>query len=156
MRIAATFLCLLLVISCSSSSSDNESVVADLQTKVDELSTSLTAANESEAALEAKVEALQAKTEGLQAKLDAASEQTKPGAYAATWPDDYQATWTAICALVLKDGAEADPTAAPAQDICECSLNGLMKAFTVRQYESWSQEIKDAAVAPYLTLCWSS
>ena len=149
MRITATFFCLLFVISCSSSSSDNESVVADLQTKVDELSTSLTAANESEAALEAKVEALQA-------KLDAASEQMKSGAYAATWPDDYQATWTAICALVLKDGAEADPTAAPAQDICECSLNGLMKAFTVRQYESWSQEIKDAAVAPYLTLCWSA
>ena len=149
MRIAATFFCLLAIISCSSSSSDNESVVADLQTKVDELSASLTAANESEAALEAKVEVLQT-------KLDAASEQTKSGAHAATWPDDYQATWTAICALVLKDGAEADPTAAPAQDICECSLNGLMKAFTVRQYESWSQEIKDAAVAPYLTLCWSA
>ena len=149
MRIAATFFCLLLVISCSSSSSDNESVVADLQTKVDELSTSLTAANESEAALEAKVEALQA-------KLDAVSEQMNSGAYAATWPDDYRAMWTDICALVLKDGAEADPAAAPSQDICECSLNGLMKAFTVRQYESWSQELKDAAVAPYLTLCWSS
>ena len=149
MRIATTFFCLLLVISCSSSSSDNENVVADLQTKVDELSTSLTAANESEAALEAKVEALQT-------KLDAASEQMKSGAYAATWPDDYQAMWTDICALVLKDQAEADPAAAPSQDICECSLNGLMKAFTVRQYESWSQEIKDAAVAPYLTLCWSS
>ena len=149
MRIAATFFCLLLVISCSSSSADNESVVADLQTKVDELSTSLTAANDSEAALEAKVEALQA-------KLDAVSEQMNSGAYAATWPDDYRAMWTDICALVLKDGAEADPAAAPAQDICECSLNGLMKAFTVRQYESWSQELKDAAVAPYLTLCWSS
>ena len=149
MRIAATFFCLLLVISCSSSSSDNESVVADLQTKVDELSTSLTAANESEAALEAKVEALQA-------KLDAVSEQMNSGAYAATWPDDYRAMWTDICALVLKDQAEADPAAAPSQDICECSLNGLMKAFTVRQYESWSQEIKDGAVAPYLTLCWSS
>ena len=149
MRIAATFFCLLLVISCSSSSADNESVVADLQTKVDELSTSLTAANDSEAALEAKVEALQA-------KLDAVSEQMNSGAYAATWPDDYRAMWTDICALVLKDGAEADPAAAPAQDICECSLNGLMKAFTVRQYESWSQELKDAAVAPYLTLCWSA
>jgi outer membrane murein-binding lipoprotein Lpp len=149
MRIAATFFCLLLVISCSSSSSDNENVVADLQTKVDELSTSLTAANESEAALEAKVEALQT-------KLDAASEEMKSGAYAATWPDDYRTMWTDICALVLKDQAEADPAAAPSQDICECSLNGLMKAFTVRQYESWSQEIKDAAVAPYLTLCWSS
>ena len=149
MRIAATFFCLLLVISCSSSSADNESVVADLQTKVDELSTSLTAANESEAALEAKVEALQA-------KLDAVSEQMNSLAYAATWPDDYRAMWTDICALVLKDGAEADPAAAPAQDICECSLNGLMKAFTVRQYESWSQELKDAAVAPYLTLCWSA
>ena len=149
MRIAATFFCLLLVISCSSSSSDNENVVADLPTKVDELSTSLTAANESEAALEAKVEALQT-------KLDAASEQMKSGAYAATWPDDYRAMWTDICALVLKDQAEADPAAAPSQDICECSLNGLMKAFTVRQYESWSQEIKDGAVAPYLTLCWSS
>ena len=149
MRIAATFFCLLLVISCSSSSADNESVVADLQTKVDELRTSLTAANESEAALEAKVEALQA-------KLDAVSEQMNSGAYAATWPDDYRAMWTDICALVLKDGAEADPAAAPAQDICECSLNGLMKAFTVRQYESWSQELKDAAVAPYLTLCWSA
>ena len=149
MRIAATFFCLLLVISCSSSNADNESVVADLQTKVDELSTSLTAANDSEAALEAKVEALQA-------KLDAVSEQMNSGAYAATWPDDYRAMWTDICALVLKDGAEADPAAAPAQDICECSLNGLMKAFTVRQYESWSQELKDAAVAPYLTLCWSA
>jgi len=149
MRIAATFFCLLLVISCSSSNADNESVVADLQTKVDELSTSLTAANETEAALEAKVEALQA-------KLDAVSEQMNSGAYAATWPDDYRAMWTDICALVLKDGAEADPAAAPAQDICECSLNGLMKAFTVRQYESWSQELKDAAVAPYLTLCWSA
>ena len=149
MRIAATFFCLLLVISCSSSSSDSENVVADLQTKVDELSTSLTAANESEAALEAKVEALQA-------KLDAVSEQMNSGAYAATGPDDYRAMWTDICALVLKDQAEADPAAAPSQDICECSLNGLMKAFTVRQYESWSQELKDAAVAPYLTLCWSA
>ena len=149
MRIAATFFCLLLVISCSSSSSDSENVVADLQTNVDELSTTLTAANESEAALEAKVEALQT-------KLDAASEQMKSGAYAATWPDDYRAMWTDICALVLKDQAEADPAAAPSQDICECSLNGLMKAFTVRQYESWSQEIKDGAVAPYLTLCWSA
>jgi len=94
--------------------------------------------------------------EVLQTKLDAASEQMKSGAYAATWPDDYQAMWTDICALVLKDQAEADPAAAPAQDICECSLSGLMKAFTVRQYESWSQEIKDGAVAPYLTLCWSA
>ena len=149
MRIVATFLCLALVVSCSSSSPDNESVVADLQTKVEELSASLTAANETEAALEAKVEALQA-------KLDAVSEQMNSGAYAATWPDDYRAMWTDICALVLKDGTEADPAAAPAQDICECSLNGLMKTFTVRQYESWSQEIKDAAVAPYLTLCWSA
>ena len=76
MRIVATFLWLALVVSCSSSSPDNESVVADLQTKVEELSASLTASTESEAALEAKVATLQA-------KLDAASEQMKSGEYIA-------------------------------------------------------------------------
>ena len=149
MRITAAFLCLLLAVSCSSSSSDNESVVAELQAKVEELGASLAASIESEAALEAKLEALQT-------KLEAAGEQMKSGAYAATWPDDYQATWTEICALVLRDGVEADPAAAPTQDICKCSLSGLMKAFTIRQYESWSQELKDAAVAPYVSLCWNS
>ena len=149
MRIVATFLCLALVVSCSSSSPDNESVVADLQTKVEELSASLTASTESEAALEAKVATLQA-------KLDAASEQMKSGEYIAAWPDDYQETWIEICTLIMKGGAEADPAAAPARDICECSLNGLMKAFKIREYESWTQELKDAAAAPYVRLCWDS
>tara|TARA_Y100001970_G_scaffold280064_1_gene388448 strand:+ start:5575 stop:6024 length:450 start_codon:yes stop_codon:yes gene_type:complete len=147
MRIVAAFLCLILGASCSSSSSDDQSVVAGLEAKVEELSASLTASTESEAALEAKVEALQL-------KLEAASEQMKSGEYIAAWPDDYQETWIEICTLIVKGGAEADPSAAPAQDICACSLNGLMKAFKIREYESWTQELKDAAAAPYVSLCW--
>ena len=80
------------------------------------------------------------------------AESTKQG-YG--WPEDYQNSWRDICAVILKDAAEADPTARPPQEICGCVLKGLMGAFTLKDYESWPQGTKDGAAAPYTTMCWA-
>ena len=71
------------------------------------------------------------------------------------WPEDYQNNWRDICAVIVKDAAEADATARPPQEICGCVLKGLMGAFTLKDYESWPQGTKDGAAAPYTTMCWA-
>jgi len=147
-RFVAVCLCLLLAVSCSSSSSVNETDVADLRAEVDELKAALASSTESEIALQAKVEELQA-------RLTRSTQAASAGQQAIAWPDDYQKMWVEICAAIMKGAVEADPLAGSAQDICACSLKGLMKAFTLREYESWGQELKDAAAAPYVTICWS-
>lgn len=71
------------------------------------------------------------------------------------WPEDYQEGWRDICAVIIKGAAQADPSARPSKEICGCTLKGLMGAFTLKDYESWSQETKDGAAAPYITMCWA-
>ncbi|MEC8998719.1 MAG: hypothetical protein VYD11_05090 [Actinomycetota bacterium] len=68
------------------------------------------------------------------------------------WPEDYQALWMGICEAVTAKVAE-DPEVSPT-DLCRCTLDGLMSAFRLSDYESWSQEVKDGAAAPYVTMCW--
>lgn len=126
----------------------SENDVADLRAEVDELKAEVANSTESEIALQAKVDELQA-------KLTSSTQAASAGRQAIAWPDDYQEMWVEICAAIMKGAAEADPSASSAQDICACSLKGLMKAFTFREYESWSQELKDAAAAPYVSICWS-
>ena len=68
------------------------------------------------------------------------------------WPDDYQSLWMGICEAVTSKVAD-NPTVSTA-DVCRCTLDGLMSAFTLADYESWPQEVKDGAAAPYVTMCW--
>lgn len=48
----------------------------------------------------------------------------------------------------------ADDPAVDVTEVCRCTLDGLMSAFTLADYESWSQEVRDGAAAPYVTMCW--
>ncbi len=68
------------------------------------------------------------------------------------WPDDYQGLWMGICEAVTAKAAD-DPSIS-VTDVCRCTLDGLMSAFRLADYESWPQEVKDGAAAPYVTMCW--
>ena len=68
------------------------------------------------------------------------------------WPEAYQGLWVGICEAVTAKVAD-DPEVSPT-DVCRCTLDGLMSAFRLSDYESWSQEVKDGAAAPYVTMCW--
>ena len=68
------------------------------------------------------------------------------------WPDGYQVIWIRICESIFADTA-ADNLSISPSDLCRCTLNGLMKAFLLEDYESWPQEVKDGAAAPYVTMC---
>ena len=73
------------------------------------------------------------------------------------WPDEYQALWVDICQPIVKaltDSADVDGLSP--RDICQCTLDGLMKAFSLKDYESWTQDTKDRAAAPYVTMCWGA
>jgi len=68
------------------------------------------------------------------------------------WPKDYQGLWMGICEAVTTK--VADDPAVDVTEVCRCTLDGLMSAFTLADYESWSQEVRDGAAAPYVTMCW--
>ena len=70
------------------------------------------------------------------------------------WPDEYQTLWVGICELILAEAADGDGLSA--SDICQCALDGLMKAFSLKDYEQWTQDVKDRAAAPYVTMCWGA
>ena len=96
----------------------------------------------------AELEALREEVATLQAQVAAAAQDSE-------WPDGYQTLWLDICQLILADAAIGDGlSAADIADICRCTLDGLMKAFSLKDYESWQQDLKDRAAAPYVTMCW--
>ena len=70
------------------------------------------------------------------------------------WPDDYQTFWVDICTMILATSAAQEGYSAP--DLCRCGLDGLMKTFPFKQYESWPQDVKDAAAVPFFHMCWPS
>ena len=73
------------------------------------------------------------------------------------WPDEYQTLWVDTCQPIVEALADAaDGDGLSARDICQCTLDGLMKAFSLKDYESWPQDIKDRAAAPYVTMCWGA
>ncbi len=92
----------------------------------------------------AELEALREEVSTLKAQVAAAAPHSE-------WPDEYQTLWVGICELILADAADGDELSAP--DICRCALDGLMKAFSLKAYEQWTQDVKDRAAAPYVTMC---
>ena len=93
-----------------------------------------------------EVLALRQKVETLEAQL--AGEN-------AVWDSGYQDLWMKICEEIFVNEEENNPKFSAAK-VCRCSLDGLMKGFTLKEYEPWPQNIKDAAAAPHLHWCWPS
>ena len=99
------------------------------------------------AAAAQELEALREEVATIQAQVAAAAQGSE-------WPDEYQTLWVDICQLILADAAAGDGLSS--RDICRCTLDGLMKAFSLKDYESWPQDVKDGAAAPYATWCWTA
>ena len=93
-----------------------------------------------------EVLALRQKVETLEAQL--AGEN-------AVWDSGYQDLWMKICEEIFVNEEENNSKFSAAK-VCRCSLDGLMKVFTLKEYEPWPQNIKDAAAAPHLHWCWPS
>ena len=77
---------------------------------------------------------LKADVEKFSADVEALTYVAKTTKKELGWPEDYQESW---------------------RDICGCTLKGLMGAFTLKDYESWPQDVKDGAASPYLSMCWA-
>ena len=98
----------------------------------------------------AELEALREEVATLKAQVAAAVQDSE-------WPDEYQTLWVDTCQPIVEALADAaDGDGLSARDICQCTLDGLMKAFSLKDYESWPQDIKDRAAAPYVTMCWGA
>jgi len=95
----------------------------------------------------AELEVLREEVATIQAQVAAAAQGSE-------WPDEYQTFWVDICQLILADAAAGDGLSS--RDICRCTLDGLMKAFSLKDYESWPQDIKDRVAEPYLKMCWGA
>ena len=134
MRIALALLALFIATACGSTDSATADEVERLRVDVADLQDKLTQ-NQADIAALSVVKA-----------------STKTGS---DWPADYQKTWVDICSVLTQDAASADSEASSAKEICGCSLKGLMSAFSLKDYESWPQRLKDSAAAPYVAMCWS-
>ena len=97
-----------------------------------------------------EVSALKGKVSILEKKLDNTVNESKSDS---VWNSDYQETWMEVCETILEYEEENNPKVS-ASKVCRCSLDGLMFAFTLKEYESWPQNVKDGAAAPYAHRCW--
>ena len=97
-----------------------------------------------------EVSALKEKVSILEKKLDNTVNEIK---YDSVWNSDYQETWMEVCETILEYEEENNPKVS-ASKVCRCSLDGLMSPFTLKEYESWPQNVKDGAAAPYVHRCW--
>ena len=94
-----------------------------------------------------EVSALKEKVATLETKLTKQSEESS------AWSSDYQDSWMEVCEAILEYEEEKSPKLS-ATKVCRCTLDGLMSAFTLKEYESWPQNVKDGAAAPYVHRCW--
>ncbi len=117
-------------------------------------SAELEALREEVATIQAQVAAAAQELEALREEVATLQAQMAAAAQGSEWPDEYQTLWVDICQLILADAAAGDGLSS--RDICRCTLDGLMKAFSLKDYESWPQDIKDRAAAPYVTMCWGA
>ena len=117
-------------------------------------SAELEALREEVATLQAQVVAAAQELEALREEVATLQAQVVAVAQGSEWPDEYQTLWVDICQLILADAAAGDGLSS--RDICRCTLDGLMKAFSLKDYESWPQDVKDGAAAPYATWCWTA
>ena len=117
-------------------------------------SAELEALREEVATIQAQVAAAAQELEALREEVATIQAQVATAAQGSEWPDEYQTFWVDICQLILADAAAGDGLSS--RDICRCTLDGLMKAFSLKDYESWPQDIKDRAAEPYLKMCWGA
>ena len=99
-----------------------------------------------------EVSELKEKVSTLEKKLGNTVNESKSDS---VWNSDYQETWMEVCETIL-EYEEENNLKASASKVCRCSLDGLMFAFTLKEYESWPQNVKDGAAAPYVHRCWPS
>ena len=97
-----------------------------------------------------EVLALKEKVSTLEKKLDNAVNESKSDS---VWNSEYQEVWMEVCETILEYEEENNPKVS-ASKVCGCSLDGLMSAFTLKDYDSWPQNVKDGAAAPYVHRCW--
>ncbi len=117
-------------------------------------SAELEALREEVATIQAQVAAAAQELEALREEVATIQAQVATAAQGSEWPDEYQTFWVDICQLILADAAAGDGLSS--RDICRCTLDGLMKAFSLKDYESWPQDIKDRVAEPYLKMCWGA
>jgi len=98
---------------------------------------------------------LKAAVEKVSADVEAITYVSKSTEKGLGWPDDYQESWRDICTVLIQDAATADEAARSPEEVCNCTLKGLMGAFALKDYESWPQGVRDGAASPYLSLCWT-
>ena len=97
-----------------------------------------------------EVLALKEKVSTLEKKLDNAVNESKSDS---VWNSEYQEVWMEVCETILEYEEENNPKVS-ALKVCGCSLDGLMSAFTLKDYDSWPQNVKDGAASPYVHRCW--
>tara|TARA_X000001036_G_C20133931_1_gene584478 strand:- start:39 stop:410 length:372 start_codon:yes stop_codon:yes gene_type:complete len=97
-----------------------------------------------------EVLALKEKVSTLEKKLDNAVNESKSDS---VWNSEYQEVWMEVCETILEYEEENNPKVS-ASKVCGCSLDGLMSAFTLKDYDSWPQNVKDGAASPYVHRCW--
>ena len=139
MRTLAVAMSLVLVVSACSGGSDS----AELEVLREEVAT-----------IQAQVATAAEELEALREEVATIQAQVATAAQGSEWPDEYQTFWVDICQLILADAAAGDGLSS--RDICRCTLDGLMKAFSLKDYESWPQDIKDRVAEPYLKMCWGA
>ena len=115
----------------------------------------LCACSESDLVSSEEFSELKAAVEKVSADVEAITYVSKTTKKGLGWPDDYQESWRDICTIVIQDAATADQAARSAEEVCRCTLKGLMGAFALKDYESWPQGVRDGAASPYLSLCWA-
>ena len=137
-----------LVLLASTCSGGSDSVeLGALREEVGTLKAQVAAATQDS---EWELEAWREEVATLKAQVAAATQYSE-------WPDEYQALWVDICQPIVKALTDsADVEGLSPRGICQCTLDGLMKAFSLKDYESWTQDIKDRAAAPYVTMCWGT
>ena len=96
------------------------------------------------------LEELQFNVEELQFQIDDLASLIDVTPATMPWPESYQAIWVDVCTPVLDEVVDSE---VPSTDLCRCTLDGLMSAFAVDDYERWDQDVKDGAAAPYVTMC---
>ena len=94
-----------------------------------------------------EVLALKEKVATLETKL------TKQNDESNLWSSDYQDAWMEVCEAIFEYEEDTNPKFS-ATKVCRCTLDGLMPAFTLKEYEFWPQNVKDGAATPYLHRCW--
>ena len=101
----------------------------------------------------AELEALREKVATLEAQTTTVVPATPTTGEESAWPDEYQTGWMRSCEAIFADVKVDYPSVSPS-NLCRCTLDGLMEAFSFNDYAPWTQDVQDSAAVPYVTMCW--